>query len=190
MIPSCFIRPTRSAVFLAAFSCLLTSSVLGQETGLSVGSRLRIAAPCPSESRVPAEPGPECSKIGGLVSLGDDSITLEASDTTYTYAISDLVHTEVSDGFRSHGWVGAGVGGGVGAVVTYLLLNTGGSTSLCDSSANQDATSLGLCLGLAAVGGLAGAGLGALVGRRITVEQWREVSLGSVRVGVRLRLNR
>jgi hypothetical protein len=127
---------------------------------------------------------------GNLVSLKHDSITVEASDATNTYAILDLVRAEVSDGSRSYRWVGAGLGGAAGAVATYLVLNTGGSTSLCNRSANQDATSLGVCLGLTVLGGLAGAGLGSFVGGFITTEQWRELSLDSLRVGIGVRLSR
>ncbi len=144
----------------------------------------------PGRQNPPAAAGAVCSSRGNLVSLEHDSITVEASNATYTYAISDFVRAEVSDGFRSYKWVGAGVGGAVGAVVTYLVLNTGGSTSLCDRSANQDAASRGVCLGLSVLGGLAGAGLGSIVGGFITVEQWRELSLDSLRVGIRLRLSR
>ncbi len=193
MIPFPCVRAARSAVFLAALSGLLTSPAFGQETGLGVGSRLRVAAICDSGQSPPAEAGPVCSSTGNLVSLEHDSITVEASNATYTYAISDLVRAEVSDGFRSYKWVGAGVGGALGAAVTYLVLNTGGSsgsTSLCDRSANQDAASMGLCLGLWVLGGLAGAGLGSIVGGFITVEEWRELSLDSLRVGIRLRLSR
>ncbi|MBM4185858.1 MAG: hypothetical protein FJ206_00975 [Gemmatimonadetes bacterium] len=67
-------------------------------------------------------------------------------------------------GRRSHWLLGAAIGFGAGAVVTYLVLHSGGSTAPCNRSANQDAMSGGECLGLTALGGVAGAGLGALVG--------------------------
>src|SRR6266566_3201957 len=47
--------------------------------------------------------------------------------------------------------VGAGAGFLVGAGITFVLLNGGGSTSPCDQSANQDAIGSDPCLGLAAL---------------------------------------
>lgn len=67
----------------------------------------------------------------------------------------------------NHMLVGAGVGFVVGAGVTYLLLHSGGSTSLCDRNANQDAIRPAECIGLTIAGGAVGAGIGALIGRRI-----------------------
>jgi hypothetical protein len=70
---------------------------------------------------------------------------------------------------RTRALEGALVGFVVGATVITIVTRSGGSNSLCDRSRNQDALSSGECLGLAAAGGLAGAGLGALVGSRIRV---------------------
>lgn len=62
--------------------------------------------------------------------------------------------------------LGAGIGLAAGAGATYLVLHRGGSTSPCDRDANQDAMSEGECLGLVALGGVVGAGVGALIGSR------------------------
>lgn len=43
-------------------------------------------------------------------------------------------------------------------------ISSGGSTSRCDRSANQDAMSPSECHGLTLLGGIVGAGLGAAVG--------------------------
>jgi hypothetical protein len=59
--------------------------------------------------------------------------------------------------------VGAAVGFAVGAGVTYAVVHHGGSTSLCDRSANQDALSSGECLGLIVGGGVVGAVAGAFI---------------------------
>jgi hypothetical protein len=97
---------------------------------------------------------------------------------------------------RSHSGVGAVVGLVVGAGATYALLNTGGSTAPCDRERNQDAMSSGECAGLYALGGLAGAGLGALIGRFVRTEQRVSESVrldvapapaGGMSVGVTLR---
>lgn len=60
--------------------------------------------------------------------------------------------------------LGAGVGFVIGGGGTFLWLNSGGSTSRCDRSANQDAMSPSECYGLTLLGGIVGAGLGAAVG--------------------------
>ena len=64
---------------------------------------------------------------------------------------------------------GALIGLTIGATATILLTRSGGSTSLCNSSENQDALNSRECLGLAVAGGLVGAGVGALIGSRIRV---------------------
>jgi len=70
---------------------------------------------------------------------------------------------------RTRALEGAIIGFVVGAATTAIVTHAGGSTAPCDQSANQDAMSSGECLGLAAAGGLVGAGLGALIGSRIRV---------------------
>jgi prolipoprotein diacylglyceryltransferase len=72
-------------------------------------------------------------------------------------------------GRRTRALEGAVVGFAIGATATYLLTRSSGSTSLCNSSDNQDAMNSRECLGLAVAGGLVGAGVGALVGSRIHV---------------------
>jgi hypothetical protein len=79
---------------------------------------------------------------------------------------------------------GAGVGFLVAAGATFALLYSGGSTSLCDRSANQDALRSGECVGLTALGGLAGAGVGAAVGALIRAERWQDIPVERLRVGV------
>jgi hypothetical protein len=60
--------------------------------------------------------------------------------------------------------LGAGVGFVVGAGATWAVLNQGASTAPCDQDQNQDAWGRKECLGAYALGGLVGAGVGALVG--------------------------
>ncbi len=79
------------------------------------------------------------------------------------------IPTSVMAGRRTRALEGALVGFGLGATAAFILTHSGGSTSRCDRAANQDAMSAGGCLGLAAAGGLAGAGVGVLIGRRIRI---------------------
>jgi len=68
------------------------------------------------------------------------------------------------EGARPLRLVGAGVGFVLGAGATWAVLNQGSSTARCDKDQNQDAWGGEACLGAYALGGLAGAGIGALIG--------------------------
>ena len=96
----------------------------------------------------------------------------------------DLVERlELSRGTRSHWQTGAAIGFVAGAGITFLVLRAGGSTALCNRSANQDALRAEECLGLVALGGVVGAGLGAIVGGLIRTDRRETVSLDRVRLG-------
>jgi hypothetical protein len=71
-----------------------------------------------------------------------------------------------ADTRRSRTLIGAAAGFIIGAGATYLILQQGGSTSLCDRERNQDAIDASYCAGLYALGGVVGAGAGALIGSR------------------------
>jgi hypothetical protein len=75
----------------------------------------------------------------------------------------------VSDDGSSSQWLlGATTGFVVGTAAAWVILHQGGSTSLCDRSANQDAIGGRECLGVsAAAGGIPLATIGALIGRRV-----------------------
>jgi hypothetical protein len=111
-------------------------------------------------------------------------MTLAAADSITHRGLDAVSRVEVSRGRRSYWLAGAAAGFVTGAGVTYAVLNSGGSTSLCNQSANQDAIASGECIGLTALGGLAGAGLGALVGALIRTERWQDVPLEQLRVGL------
>lgn len=67
---------------------------------------------------------------------------------------------------EGQGWrIPAAVGFVVGAATMYAWLQSGGSTSLCDRSRNQDAMGRGECFALTVSGGAVGAGLGVLTAR-------------------------
>lgn len=69
-------------------------------------------------------------------------------------------------GAGSHWKTGAAVGLVAGTAAAVVVLRSGGSNSLCNRSRNQDALSTSECLGLYALGGVAGAAIGALIGSR------------------------
>ena len=67
----------------------------------------------------------------------------------------------------SHWLIGGLVGLGVGGISTAVVTYSGGSTALCNRSANQDAISPLGCAGLIAGGALVGGGIGILIGSLI-----------------------
>ena len=157
---------------------------------LDAGHRVRLTFPCESADAGLAGSEPRaCRAEGSLARLIGDTIVLAAGKseaaTTSAYDLNEVSRVEVSTGTKSHWLTGAAIGFVVGGTVAYLALSSGGSTSTCDQSANQDAISVGECIALAtAVGGLPGFGLGALVGTFIRSERWQQVPLDRLRVSV------
>lgn len=175
------------ALGLVVLAGTSASPAVGQTTRLEPGTRLRVTIPCTEQ--VPTQSptrGPTCPTEGRLLRLASDSLTLESNRVAQTYAISSVVRAEVGDrgSYRS---LGAGIGAVAGATATFVALNAGGSTAYCNQSANQDSIDPGPCFGLYALGALAGAGLGALLGGRITRERWEVVPLESLRIGLLFR---
>jgi hypothetical protein len=165
--------PFRSAASTAVLAALLAMPAAAQAP--APGSRVRLTVPCAGAD--PAEPGPRCEAWGRLVALEADALVLAQDTATTRHSLGTILRLEEHVGRRSRWLPGAALGFAAGAVVTHLALRGGGSTAPCNRGANQDAMSAGECLGLAALGGVAGAGLGALVGSRIRRDRWRAVSL-------------
>ena len=178
----------RFVVIVLVALAVTGSQALSQAPQIERGTRLRITIPCPRPSRSP------CTTTGELISLGDDAITLSSGESTQTYALADASRAEVSVGVRSFRLVGAAVGAVILAGVTYAVLqdggSSGGSTAVCNQSKNQDALDAGDCVKLYVLGGLAGAGLGVLVGGFIRTERWQDVALGSLRISIEPQIGR
>ncbi len=151
---------------------------------LEAGSRIRVTYPCePAFDGSPQAPDRVCRSDGTLTRLSGDTIVVEADDSRSAHPLESVSRVEVSTGTKSHWLTGAAIGFVVGGTVAYVALSSGGSTSICDQSANQDAASVGECIALStAVGGLPGFGVGALVGTFIRSERWQEVPLNRLRV--------
>jgi hypothetical protein len=149
------------------------------------GARVRLTLPCDDARPAPPRSGGATCRIEGrLDRLGPDGITLAGASSSTRHPLASVTRIEVSRGERSRWLTGAGAGFVAGAVGTYVALDRGGSTNPCDPSANQDAIGQGSCLGLAAAGGIAGAGLGALVGSLFRSERWEEVPQDRWRVSL------
>ena len=95
---------------------------------------------------------------------------LDGADGSSTVDVNALLALRVEREGRSWARRGAVLGALAGGVATYLVIHQGGSTSLCDRSANQDAMGKRECVALTVAGGAAGAGLGALIGARFRRE--------------------
>jgi hypothetical protein len=164
----------------------VTRIAQGQTASLEPGTRLRVTVPCEITARPTAGADrAECRSEGSLVLVRADTVTLDVAGSTTRYGLGAVSRVDVSRGHRSYWLVGAGAGLVVGTGVTFAVLNSGGSTSLCNQSENQDAMSSGACLGLTALGGLAGVGLGALIGGLVRSERWEELPLERLRVSLR-----
>ena len=162
--------------------------LMGQEpaTGLDAGSRVRLTFPCELASPSYSESADRtCRSDGRLTLVSGDTIMIAARDSMWVYDLNEVSRVEVSRGRKSHWLAGAGIGFVVGAATAYVALSSGGSTSTCDQSANQDAVSVGECIALAAlVGGVPGAGLGAVAGLFIRSERWQDVPVDRLRVSI------
>ncbi len=109
--------------------------------------------------------------------------TLVASGATPSFAVPDIDGVQESGGRRTYALLGAGIGGVIGVAATYYATTVSGSTALCNHSENQDSAGTEACLAVFALGGLVGAGVGFLVGRRISRDRMDTMPLVSVRPG-------
>lgn len=159
-------------------------AMLAQVAPPELGARIRVTVGCESASRPAPESRSVCRFVGTLAGWRTDSIDLDVDGARSTYDLNALRQVEVSRGLRSHKLLGAGLGFVVGAAGTFQLLNYGGSTGKCNQSENQDAIDAPYCLGIYGLGGLAGAGLGALIGSRIKTESWQSLPGGRFSVGL------
>jgi hypothetical protein len=173
----------------AALALILAPSItlLAQQPApdLESGTRLRLTYLCAPDGQPALEPErARCRSVGTLVQLDAGTIALTTGESTTSHGLNAVSRVEVSRGYRSHRLAGAGAGFLLGGAATFVVLNSGGSTSLCNRSANPDAVAPLECLGLSALGGLAGAGLGFLVGGFIRTERWQDVPLERLRVSL------
>ena len=105
-----------------------------------------------------------------LVRMSADSAAVDGAARPSTLDVSTLLALQVKR--EEHSWArrGAVLGAVAGGIATYLVIHQGGSTSLCDRSANQDAIGKRECVAITVAGGAAGAGLGAWIGARFRRE--------------------
>ena len=126
--------------------------------------------PCGQKRTAAGSPAAEpCPLVSLPVGLSSAALTQPSATRASILNADTRAVLQQSLERSSRARTGAVLGALVGIAGTYLLLHHGGSTSLCDASANQDAMGRRECLGLTVLGGLAGAGLGAWIGGRFQV---------------------
>ena len=145
---------------------------------LSIAAVLALCAGSPAQAQSVPAPG---ARVRVTSTAGTVTGPLQRFDADTVVVAgraigrASMLRLELSRGRGSRWLLGGGIGLVVGGVGTYLVLNTGGSTALCDRSANQDAIASRECAGLTLLGGVAGAALGALVGGMFRSERWTDV---------------
>lgn len=179
---------------IAALAALLITAVAGpataQEPGPQPGTRLRLTLPCDQLAQPSGARRASCRTEGILVHTRGDTILITEAGDSARYRLATVAKLEQLRGRRAHRLAGALMGLVVGAGVTYAVLSSGGSTAVCDQSANQDALEGTECAALVAAGGLGGAVLGLGVGSLIKSERWVEVPVQRLRVRVGARTDR
>jgi hypothetical protein len=103
-----------------------------------------------------------CATLYCTLLLSQSSVEYLSSNGQYLESLS-FTSNEVSPS-KSYWKTGALIGFGVGVTGSAMAVYQGGSTSLCDQSKNQDATSTVACVSIIGGSGLVVGGLGALIG--------------------------
>jgi len=112
---------------------------------------------------VPAERGWP-STVGMPFTLANRSMATPLAQDRGDFAKSGAVRPGITRSTPRSRWLGAAIGGVIGALSTYAVLNSGQpSTQTCNRAANQDAVETKYCVGLYVLGGVAGAGIGWVV---------------------------
>lgn len=149
----------RTALVVLVLCCPLRD-LAAQDTTLAPGARLRVT----SGHRVPY------IETGRYYALTDTNLVLSRDTILLPLPLADISRVEVSRG-RKPGMVGGVVGLLLGAAAGGVIACTANRDDYGVFCGGQDDTKL--VIG-AAIGGAAGAALGALIFRR---ERWAEVDL-------------
>lgn len=151
-----------------------------QERAVAPGDRVRLTLPCDSIQGGTRAQAIRCTREGTVAGLTSERVELLVHGTPEVHALAAVTDFQVRR-VEGPGWeIPAAAGAVLGGAGTYVWLHSGGSTSLCDRSSNQDAMSGGECAGLTVLGAVAGAGLGALASRLLRTERWVPVPLGRI----------
>ncbi len=166
---------------------VLTASVdlaAQQESTVAPGSRIRVSAPTVSSRPI----------VGEVVAVHSDTLVIDASAWVRgrtqwerleeaEIPLGSLTRLEVSQGKKSNVGKGALIGGLVGAGVG-LALGLAASAEDSEGFAPVGPEGAGDVLGVSAIMGGLGAGIGALIGAISPGERWKEVPLDRLRIDV------
>ncbi|GMV06365.1 MAG: hypothetical protein AMXMBFR53_26410 [Gemmatimonadota bacterium] len=157
----------------------------GQAPWLASSTVVESSALChPTLTEAEWSPTATCPMAGHLLEGPPNTVLPPAAAGRENHGRQRTSGVAGEGGSGSHRLLGASVGFVLGAGTTYLVLNSGGSTSRCDRSANQDAMGSGACLGAYILGGLIGAGVGAGVGALLRTDRWESLPVGGLGVAV------
>ena len=130
--------------------------------------------PLDSRVRVTTTSSPDMALVGSLEAWDGRALELRYPDTMgQTIPLPEVVRIEVSRGMRGNATTGVLVGGGLGValgIASSIVIGTSSGDSWI-------APSFGSYVGITAVFGLTGAGLGAIIGALIKTEEWEDVPL-------------
>lgn len=169
------IVPLAIALVLSAPISLLAQRALP----VAPGDRVRVTAPTVAKERL----------IGTVVKLGADTCWLEVEGraSPLTLPLAQVYKLEVSRGRKSKAGTGSIVGF-IGGAVTGAAIAAASIDEKEESFFSPDYGDLSDELGSialgAALGGVAGAGVGALIGLTIKVDRWERVPLTRMRVSI------
>jgi hypothetical protein len=173
-------RCATSGIVSAALSCAIMANPVGAEDisdpqSLVPGLRVRIVAPDIAPGKL----------VGSILKADTESVTVEVSGRHEPVAVprDKIMSADISEGPRSR-WVDVGIGAGTG-------LATGAVA--CAAANSKSKGNLGNLVSggeIAALCGLIGGGLGALIGAAIPPgERWHRLTASSYRVSVVPRLD-
>lgn len=144
----------------------VTATLAQQRAPLDPGQRLRITAP-----------GLGMEQQAALLERVRGDTLVVTADSTVSVPVTAVTRLEVFRGRSGHAWTGAVIGAGAGAAVGTVT-----AVLVCESAwctVDGGVIMAGLGIGILS-GGLAGAGVGAL----IKSDRWEDVPLDRLRVGL------
>ena len=165
-------------------AALVTTIVSGASSSLAaqIGAGARI--------RVSLKPPMRRTLVGTLDTLRNDSLQIQAESGIVNVPLADIETLEVSTGRHSLSRTGVRIGTiagmAAGLAVGTAHLDDCGSTAFSDICGTSNAS---LLIVSSVAGGLAGAGLGWLVGSRFHAEGWKVVPTGPHRVAITFSLS-
>lgn len=165
----------RSLTTVALVTTVVTGA--GSSVAAQIGAGARI--------RVSLKPPVRRTLVGTFDTLRNDSLRITAESGVVNVPLADIRALEVSTGrhslSRTGVRIGTIVGIAAGLAVGIANLDHCGDTAFSDLCQISNAS---LLIVSPALGGLAGAGLGWLVGSRFHAEGWKVVPAGPNRVSI------